>query len=138
MESWQGWPLERFLCMFLAAAYLLMWIQVWLLHLRGAFRNRIMWGPVLFTPVAVLAAIAFGLVRNGATAGVFITVFAIAVVVGLVGTAAHLRGIASQVGGFTLRNAMTGPPPVLPVMYAALGSLGLIVYYWALITGVGA
>jgi hypothetical protein len=53
----------------------------------------------------------------------------------LVGTYFHIRGIVSQVGGFTVRNAATGPPPLLPLIYAALGAFGLLVNYWPQITG---
>jgi hypothetical protein len=129
MNAWDGWPLERVVYLFLGAAYLLVWIQLTLLHWRGAFRNRIMWGPVLFTPIAVLAALLIALTREGIAPTVFIVVFALAVLEGLIGTAYHLKGVASQVGGFNARNAATGPPPLLPLIYAALGAFGLIVYY---------
>ncbi|HEY0867018.1 MAG TPA: hypothetical protein VGE01_06560 [Fimbriimonas sp.] len=127
--------MERLLYLFLGAAYLLVWIQLTLLHWRGAFHHRMMWGPVVVTPIVVLAAVALGLSRQDATATLFNAAFAIATVVGLIGTYYHLRGVASQVGGFTLRNAATGPPPVLPLIYSALGAFGLIVNAWPQIAG---
>src|SRR5687768_4244405 len=126
MESWQGWPLERFMYLFLGAAYLLVWMQMTLYHWKGAFRNKVMWGPVLFTPLTIIVAFAHGFVRGETIGMVFVVVFFIAALEGLIGTVLHLKGVASQVGGLTLRNMAMGPPPVLPFMFMCLGLLGIV------------
>jgi hypothetical protein len=36
----------------------------------------------------------------------------------------------SQVGGFTLRNLVAGPPPVLPLAYSLIGVVGLLGLFW--------
>jgi hypothetical protein len=130
MQAWDGWPLERFIYLFVALAYALVWVQVGLLHWRGAFRRILMWGPVIYTPVVLVTGGALVATRTDVTVLAYVVSHAVAVVEGLVGTVAHLRGISAQVGGFSLRNAMAGPPPVLPVLYTAVGALGLLTHYW--------
>ena len=137
MEGWQGWPHERLVYLFLAIAYLAVWVQLTLYHWRGAFRSKAMWGPVIFTPVASLAALLYVFSRAEWAQSAFVVVFAIAALEGLMGTALHLKGVASQVGGFNLRNVTTGPPFVLPIMYMALAAFGLLVHYWDRIAGGG-
>jgi hypothetical protein len=126
MQAWEGWPLERLIVLFVAAAYLLVWVQVSLLHWRGAFRHRAMWGPVIYTPIVVIVALALLVVRGDVIDMLYVIALAIACLVGLVGVWFHLRGVAAQIGGMTLRNLMGGPPPVLPLIYAAVGAFGLL------------
>jgi len=42
----------------------------------------------------------------------------------------HLRGIAARVGGFTVRNLTAGPPPLLPLAFAALALTGGLAVVW--------
>jgi hypothetical protein len=128
MQSWQGWPLERLIYAFLAAAYLLVWAQVTLFHWRAGFHNKFMWGPVLYTPLLIIGALA--LVFTPGARPLFVVLFAIGALEGLAGTFLHLRGIAEMVGGFNLRNVMAGPPFILAFVYAALSLLGMLVAYW--------
>lgn len=135
MASWDGWPLERLLYIFIGVAYLLVWGQVTLYHWKGGFHNKFMWGPVLYTPLLVIIALVHGFVRGQGVETVFVLLFAIGVLEGLFGLFAHLKGIAKRVGGFNLQNLMSGPPFSLPIMYAALSGLGLLVHYWPHISG---
>jgi hypothetical protein len=128
--AWAGWPLERFLYLFLAAAFLLVWLQVTLLHWRGGFRSKFMYGPVLFTPLLVVAGLAMGMTRQPAVSACFLVIYAVGVLEGVAGTALHLRGCAMMVGGVNLRNLMAGPPLFLPIIYLAVAALGLLIYYW--------
>ena len=130
MESWQGWPLERLMYLFLGAAFLLVWAQMTLLHWKGAFRHKAMWGPVLFTPITVIVSLAHGFFTGETIGMVFVVVFAIAALEGLIGTVLHLKGTAAQVGGLTLRNIAMGPPFILPFIFMALAGLGLLIHYW--------
>jgi hypothetical protein len=77
-----------------------------------------------------------GFVRGETIGMVFVVVFAIAALEGLIGTFLHIKGAAAQVGGLNLRNLTTGPPPVLPFIFMCLGLLGIVIYYWPAITGV--
>jgi hypothetical protein len=129
-NNWSSWPLERLLYVFLAVAFLAVWVQVTLLHWRGAFRSPFMWGPVIYTPILALTALALALFRAGWTELLFIVTYALGVVEGLFGAYKHFGGVKSHVGGFTLRNFIQGPPAVLPVIYAAVALFGLLVYYW--------
>ncbi len=136
MQLWTGWPLERFVYLFVGAAYLLIWFQVTLYHWRAGFRSKFMWGPVLYTPLLFLIALLMGFWRGGALDAAFVVLFAIGVLIGLIGTVLHARGVALMVGGFNVRNLMAGPPIVLAVVYLAVSGFGLLVFYWPQIAGV--
>ncbi len=136
MQSWTGWPLERFVYLFVGAAYLLIWLQVSLYHSRAGFRNKFMWAPVLYTPLLFIVALLMGFLHGGALDTVFVALFAIGAVVGLIGTVLHAKGVGSMVGGFNLRNLMAGPPIVLAVVYLAVSGFGLLVFYWPQIAGI--
>jgi hypothetical protein len=85
--------------------------------------------PVILTPViAVLGALG-AIDGDGVTAWISAAAFTVGIVEGLVGEFFHLHGTSYQVGGFTLRNFMGGPPPVLPIAYSLAGALGLIGLY---------
>ena len=130
MHFWDGWPVERLLYLFVGVAYIMMWIQLTLFHWRGGFHHKVMWGPVIYTPIAFIITLLVVFMRGNLLDTVFVVVLAVAVLVGMIGVFFHFRGIGSQVGGMTLRNLMAGPPPILPMMYMAMGAIGLLVYYW--------
>jgi hypothetical protein len=130
MTDWTGWPLERLLYLFLGLAYTLLWMQLTLMHWRGGFHNRIMWGPVIGTPFIAIAAFLMTFMHGGFVDTAFVVLFALGVLEGIIGTVMHLRGDARQVGGLTLRNIMSGPPPILPFVYMALSALGLAIHFW--------
>jgi hypothetical protein len=138
MQQWDSWPLERLVYLFLAAGFLLVWIQLSFFHWKAAFHNKIMWGPVLYTPLLILSALAMGLMRAPWLDSLFVVIFAIGVLEGLIGTALHLRGVSRMVGGLNLRNFVAGPPVILAVVFAALCGLGLLTHYWPALTGGGA
>ncbi|HYC54123.1 MAG TPA: hypothetical protein VEL28_04205 [Candidatus Binatia bacterium] len=115
---------------FLGAAYALIWLQLTLMHWRGGFHNAVMWGPVLVTPLLAVGAFVVASLRGEVIDAAFAVLFGVGTAIGLVGTAMHLRGDAAQIGGLTLRNMMSGPPPVLPLLYMALAVLGLAIHYW--------
>lgn len=133
--DWTGWQLERLVFAFIAVAFAAMWVQLTLFHWRGAFRHKAMWGPVLFTPVVVLVLAIFVFVRSSITEAAVVGALSLAALEGLIGTALHLKGIASQVGGMNLRNAAVGPPPILPLTYAVVAGFGLLVLYWPQVVG---
>jgi hypothetical protein len=130
MDAWDGWPFARLYMLLVALAFAVIGLQVLLFHWRAAFRRWTMYGPVLLAPVLVLAGIAGAIQRDGALGWIVLAVFALGVVDGLVGVFEHLRGIARRIGGFSLRNLMSGPPPLLPVAFTALALTGALALVW--------
>jgi hypothetical protein len=130
MSSWDGWPFARAYLLLVSVAFAVVGAQVFLLHWRAAFHNKAMYVPVAVAPLVVAAGVAAAVARNDIIGWAATAVFALALVVGLVGTVLHLRGTAARVGGFTLRNLTAGPPPLLPLAYGALGLTGALAVVW--------
>jgi hypothetical protein len=130
MDAWDGWPYARLYLLLVAAAFLVVGGQVLLLHWQAAFRSKAMYGPVVMAPVIALTGIAAAITRDNAVGWVAVIVFALGFLEGVVGIVLHLRGTAQRVGGFTLRNLMAGPPPLLPVAFAALAVTGGLAVVW--------
>jgi hypothetical protein len=130
VASWSGWELDRAVLLFTAVAYLVIWAQLSLYHWAGGFKRVAMWGPVLATPPIAAGAVVGAVARDGVWGWVALALLAFGVLDGLVGVALHLQGIQSQIGGFTTRNLLSGPPPMLPLAYAAIGVLGVGALLW--------
>ena len=112
-----------------AVLYAGIWVQVTLLHWGGAFAARAMWAPVLLTPPIVVAAV-LGVIDASAFGWIAAAFLAFGVLDGLYGVYRHLRGVAAQIGGLTVRNLIAGPPFVLPLAYSLVGVLGLLGLFW--------
>jgi hypothetical protein len=130
MDGWEGWDFQRFYVLFVGAAFLLLGLQVFLFHWRAAFSRRTMYLPVLAAPLLAAAAIVAAVTREGAIGWIAVSVFAVGVVGGLIGVFEHLRGIGYRIGGFTLRNVVAGPPPLLPATFAAVAFSGGLAILW--------
>jgi hypothetical protein len=130
MDAWDGWPFARLYMLLVALAFLVIGLQVLLFHWRAGFRRLTMYGPVLLAPVLVLAGMVGAIQRDGLVGWVVLAVFALGILDGIIGIAEHLRGIARRIGGFSLRNLMSGPPPLLPVAFMALALTGLLALAW--------
>ena len=130
MDAWDGWPFARVYLLLLAVAFLVVGVQVLLLHWRGAFRSRAMYSPVVLAPIIAVAAVVVAISRNDAIGWIAVAVFALGLVDGLIGLALHLRGVASLIGGLTLRNLMAGPPFLLPLAFGALALTGGLAVVW--------
>jgi hypothetical protein len=130
MEAWDGWPFARLYMLLVALAFAIVGLQVLLFHWRAAFRRLTMYGPVLLAPVIVVAGVVGALKRDGLLGWIVLAVFALGIVDGLVGIVEHLRGISRRIGGFSLRNLMSGPPPLLPVAFMALALTGALALIW--------
>jgi hypothetical protein len=85
---------------------------------------------VLATPLVVLGAVIGALARDGVWGWIALVLLAFGIVEGLSGLFFHLRGVQSQIGGVTTRNLLSGPPPLLPVAYTAIGALGVGALVW--------
>jgi hypothetical protein len=130
MSGWDGWDVDRAVVVFTAVAYLVIWVQVGLYHWAGGFKHVAMWAPVLATPLVIAGALAGAAERESPWGWVALGLLAFGAIDGLVGVYYHLRGIASQIGGFSTRNLLSGPPPMLPLAYAAIGVLGIGGLLW--------
>lgn len=130
MTAWDGWPFARLYLLLVAVAFVVLGAQVLLLHWRAAFRARAMYLPVLAAPLLTAAGIATAIARNDVVGWLATAVFAVGVLGGLLGVVLHLRGTAARVGGMTLRNLMVGPPPLLPLAFAALALTGGLAVVW--------
>lgn len=126
MSNWEGWELGRVIVAFSSLMYAGIWIQVSLFHRAGAFKHWAMYVPVIFTPLIIGGALAGVVERSGVWGWVAAAALAFGAVDGLIGLFYHLCGIVSQIGGLTMRNLLSGPPPVLPLAYSLIGILGLI------------
>jgi hypothetical protein len=127
MDPWVGWPVERTLLALVAVLYAGIWVQVTLMHWAGGFAARAMWAPVIEGPVIVLATAIAVAARQEPWGWIAVAALSVGVLGGLYGTFRHLRGVHAHIGGFTLRNFLAGPPPMLPVAFALAGALGLVV-----------
>ena len=130
MDDWSGWDFQRFYLFFVAAAFTLLGLQVFLFHLRAAFKKWTMYGPVLLAPVLAAAGVIGGISRSGWLGWAVLIVFAVGVVDGLVGVYEHVHGVAERIGGFSLRNLVAGPPVLLPVTFTALAVSGGLAVLW--------
>jgi hypothetical protein len=130
MDAWDGWPFARLYLLLVALAFLVVGAQVFLFHWRAAFRSKAMYGPVIMAPIIAAAGVATAVARNDVIGWTAVAIFAIGLLDGLIGLVLHLRGVAARVGGFTMRNLTAGPPPLLPLAFAALALTGGLAVVW--------
>lgn len=124
---WNGWSMERMLFLFLGVTFLAIFVQVTLFHSRQNFRHPAMWFPVIGTPLLGVLSLWITSTPSAALITLFGVLAALGAVTGVVGTYFHLVGVGERVGGYTVNNFMTGPPPVLPLMVTVVSVLGLVV-----------
>jgi len=130
VNPWDGWPFARVYLLLVALAFIVVGGQVLLFHWRAAFRARTMYLPVAAAPLLTIAGVVAAITRDDPIGWIALAVFAVGVAGGLFGTFLHLRGIAARIGGFTLRNMTAGPPPLLPLAFAALAITGGLAIVW--------
>jgi hypothetical protein len=127
---WHGWSMDRIVILFVGLAYLLIWIQVTLLHYRQNFHHKAMWAPVASSPIFAVTGLTLAIWGYSWLHSLFIGMMWLGVVIGLVGFYFHFHGVGVRVGGYELRNFMIGPPVIFPIIFSALGGLALIAVYW--------
>ncbi len=128
--GWVGWPFARIALLLVGLAYLMLWIQVFLFHLGGAFSKWQMWGPVLYGPVLILTSVLLAIVMNPTLAIIGYIIFGIGLIEGLDGARYHFSAIGHYVLGYRLRNFIEGPPPMLPITYAVLSLFAIVAIAW--------
>src|SRR5690625_5520112 len=112
---WSGWSMERVLFLFLGVTFLAIFVQVTLFHLRQNFRHPAMWSPVIGTPLLGVLALLITRTPSVGLLNAFAIFSVVGAVTGLVGTYFHVVGVGQRVCGYTINNAMVGPPSMLPL-----------------------
>ncbi len=130
MSEWDGWDTGRVVLALSAVLYAGIWVQLSLYHWAGAFKHFAMWIPVFATPLFVMGALIGVVARDGVWGWIAGGLLAIGVVEGLAGLFFHVRGMRYQVGGYSLRKLVSGPPPLLPVAFSMTGVFGLVGLLW--------
>ena len=127
---WDHWSIERVLILFVSLAFMMIGVQVTLFHYRQNFHHKAMWLPVIASPIFFIAGIVLTWYNASWLHILFIVLMWFGAVSGFIGLYFHVRGVGIRVGGWALRNFMTGPPVTLPLMFTAISVLGLIALYW--------
>jgi hypothetical protein len=101
--------------------------EIWMEHDRASFGNKMMWLPVMLTPVLGAAGVA-GVFSRRAAKTVLPLVSAVVLVNSIQGQYLHIRGIAQRPGGWRLAryNAEMGPPVFAPLLFGLVGGMGLL------------
>ena len=128
--GWDGWTLNRVFILAIGLLFLVVFVQVTLFHYRQNFRHWSMWIPVIATPVFGLCMIIYSFFNAEWLLYVLTVLLSVGILAGAFGTYMHIRGVGERVGGYELRNFMTGPPLTLPALVTAESILGLIALYW--------
>ncbi|NEW09555.1 hypothetical protein GK047_26835 [Paenibacillus sp. SYP-B3998] len=127
--AWSYWSLDRVVILYVGLAYVFIWMQVTMSHYKINFYKKAMWGPVILAPLICLISILTVLLNSKGwlfTAQLF---YWFGTLEGLIGFFFHIRGVGQRVGGYALRNFLTGPPVMMPLLFSAVSILGLIAVY---------
>jgi hypothetical protein len=118
---------EQALSGLMSGAALVTGAEIFLEHDKASFGNRMMWLPIMLTPVAAAAGIG-GVFSRRLAKTVLPVVSAAVVANGLQGTYLHLRGVAQKPGGWSMAryNMEMGPPVFAPLLFSTVGGMGLL------------
>jgi hypothetical protein len=101
--------------------------EVTLEHYRGSYGQKVMYTPVLLSPLLLAAGLWAS--RSRWAARYVLPLVSTAVLAdGVVGFGYHVRGISRKPGGWRLpvMNLVTGPPLFAPLLFGVGGYLGLV------------
>jgi hypothetical protein len=118
--------LARLLRLLTAVSIPPLWLEIAILHYRGSFQSPYMWIPVISLPAVMVSGLVSGLTRDERRSrSIFLPFALVMMVLGMVGTLFHLRGVKRQMGGFHnwKYNVMTGPPFPAPMQVMLTGAL---------------
>jgi hypothetical protein len=118
---------ERAMSGLTAVGALVTGMEIWLEHDRASFAYRMMWLPVLLSPVVGVAGAAGVFSRRAAKTALPLA-SAVVLANSLQGQYLHLRGIAQRPGGWDLAryNAEMGPPVFAPLLFGLVGGMGIL------------
>jgi len=95
-------------------------------HYRGNFHNKAMWTPIV-TSLFSIAVSAHGLAdRRHRAHPVRDAVYALAGIVGLIGTGFHIYNVTKKVGGFSWQNLFYSAPLGAPAAMSLAGLMGFL------------
>ncbi len=118
---------QRGLSLIVAFASLLSGAEVLYEHYRGSYSQRVMYTPVILSPMLALAGV-WSVFSRWAARRLLPIVSVLTLVDGFVGFVFHIRGIQRKPGGWRLPivNLIMGPPVFAPLLFATSGFLGAI------------
>ncbi|HVA24530.1 MAG TPA: hypothetical protein VMW62_09065 [Chloroflexota bacterium] len=118
---------QRSLAFVTAMSSILSGAEVMYEHYRGSYSQRVMYSPIILSPLLMVAGIWAMFSRRAARTLLPIS-SAITIVDGIVGFAFHVRGIKRKPGGWRnfVANVIMGPPIFAPLLFATSGFLGVI------------
>lgn len=118
---------QRSLALIAAFASLMSGLEVAYEHYIGSYSQRIMYTPVILSPLLTIAGVWAAFSRRAART-VLPFVSLLTVIDGVVGFIFHIRGIHRKPGGWRIPivNIVMGPPLLAPILFATSGFLGLI------------
>ena len=118
---------QRALSLIAGLSSVLSGLEVAYEHYRGSYGQKVMYAPVLISPVLFVAGV-WGVFSKKAAKTVLPAVSGVELVICLAGFAFHIRGIARKPGGWRLpaANLIMGPPVLAPLLFGIAGYLGLI------------
>ncbi|MEO6890670.1 MAG: hypothetical protein ABI456_14810 [Ktedonobacteraceae bacterium] len=118
---------QRSLALIAAFASLMSGLEVAYEHYIGSYSQRIMYTPVILSPLLTIAGVWAAFSRRAART-VLPLVSLLTVIDGVVGFIFHIRGIHRKPGGWRIPivNIVMGPPLLAPILFATSGFLGLI------------
>jgi len=118
---------QRSLAVVAALSGLLGGLDVMYEHIQGSYSQRVMYSPVILSPLLAVAGVwaAF----NRRVARTFLPIASLLLLAdGVVGFVFHIRGVARKPGGWRIPifNVVMGPPIFAPLLLGIGGFLGVI------------
>jgi hypothetical protein len=119
--------LQRSLSLIAGLSSILSGAEVLYEHYRGSYGHRIMYSPVLLSPLLLGAGVA-GVFSRRAARRLLPAVSILVLADGVTGFGFHVRGICRKPGGWRLpvANIIMGPPIFAPLLFGVSGYVGLL------------
>ncbi|MDQ2799196.1 MAG: hypothetical protein M3Y13_06085 [Armatimonadota bacterium] len=118
---------QRALSLIAGLSSILSGLEVAYEHYRGSYGQKVMYWPVIISPVLFVAGV-WGTFSKRAAKTVLPAVSGATLLVCLAGFGFHVRGITRKPGGWRLpvANLIMGPPIFAPLLFGIAGYLGLM------------
>ena len=118
---------QRALSLIAGLSSVLSGLEVAYEHYRGSYGQKVMYWPVLISPVLFVAGV-WGVFSKRAAKTVLPAVSGVTLLICLAGFGFHIRGIARKPGGWRLpvANLIMGPPVFAPLLFGIAGYLGVL------------